>query len=340
MSVSWQCLRLAILATGLLFGCIACVSYPENSLRLSDALQSDQVVTLPIQFREDGIIILKGVDIGGQKFDFMMDTGATRSAIFERTQVRIPQATDNGPVNVHGISDVEQVASIIVPELKLGTAEFYNNVLVVLPDRSKSSNVEIRNRPYDGLIGMDFLERYALHLDRKSSQIHLIPNTIKTRIPVYWFKADLYENPFGVDGKSLHFFSAKISEKQVPALLDTGAQLSVINWNEKTYPLLKRFRKKLRENWEYQGAVGTFEPSMRVNIQSLSAGEVGWTDKHFIAMQLDNLNVLGMDDGNVMIAGANLLDQEEMVIDFENDVLAVKPSKSYRASVPITVNPF
>lgn len=332
--------RLFAVSVCLLLGLSACATYPENSVTLEEVLDSSEVVSLPIQFRKNGIIIVKGVDVDGQKLDFMLDTGATRSAIFEKTQAKIPQAKKGGPVNVHGIANVEQVESIIVPEMKIGEIEFSDRIFVVLPNRNSDPNFEKHARLYDGLIGMDFLEKYALHLDRENSQIHFIPNRIKTRVPRAWMKADLYENPFGADARKLHFFSAVISQRKVPALLDTGLEISVINWNEKSYPLLRRFKRKLRADWELQGAVGSFEPRMKVNLQDLSAGSVTWSDKTFIAMRLDNLKVLGLRDDNMIIAGANLLDHKEVFIDFENNILAVKPGKGQRSIKPIIINPY
>lgn len=312
----------------------ACVSVPEQgSVSLQEALQSEDAVTLPIQVRENGIIVLKGIDIDGARFDFLMDTGATRSAIFKKTVRKIPQAIESGLVNVHGIADVETVEGLMIPDFNLGRSQFFNLVVVVLPDRFHEVQIGSFSSPYDGLIGMDVLDRFAIHIDRKNSVIHLIPKEMKTRIPPHWVRTALYENPFGVDGKQLHFFTANISAREIPALLDTGAEISVVNWNEETYPVLKQARKRLQEYWQIQGAIGEFRPRMQVNLQGFSAGTIHWVDKLFMAMKLDNLGVLGVGQENMIVAGVNLLDHDEVFIDFENDVLAMKPKKGQNRPV-------
>lgn len=315
----------------------ACVTVPEGSLSLKEALQADGVVSLPIQIRKNGIIVLKGIEIGEKKFDFLMDTGATRSAVFVNTVRDIPQAMSSGFVNVHGLAEIETVEGLKIPDFRLGASHFLNLVVVILPNRFNDLQTEPFASPYDGLIGMDVLGHFALHIDRKNSVIHLIPNVIKTRIPKHWVRTDLFENPFGVDGKQLHFFTANIAAREVPALLDTGAEMSVVNWNEETYPSLKRFRQRLRESWQIQGAVGEFKPRTQVNLQGFSAGTIMWSNKLFMAMELDNLNVLGLGQDNMILAGVNLLDHSEIFMDFENDILAMRPKKGTSRPSPVLI---
>jgi hypothetical protein len=324
----------------ILTGLMGCASLPQDSISLTEALESENVVTLPIQVRENGIIVLKGLKIGDQNFDFLMDTGATRSAVFEKTKKKIDQTTDNGPITVRGINQIQTVNSFIVPELSLGKSEFFDVILVELPDRLDEERVISRIRPYDGLIGMDIMSRFALHLDRKNALIHLIPKDMKTRVPTYWGKTKLFEDPFGIDSKGLHFFYTDISSNKVPSLLDTGAELSIINWNEENFPLLRGFRKRLQKNWEFQGAVGVFEPRMRVNVQELNADTISWTNKHFIAMEFGNFDILGIGDDDMMIAGVNLLDHEQVFIDFQNDLLAMKPNKRSSRFRPVFISPY
>jgi predicted aspartyl protease len=278
----------------------------------------------PVSFEKEGLVVLPDVEINGERLKFILDTGATRSALFERAHGRL-FASDNDltEVNIHGLSSVGSRELINVPMIRLGQFSFSDQTFVVLPNRQKSIQ-------YDGLLGMDILGEFSLHFSRRNSFLRLIPKDLIVEVPSNWQDVPLFPNPFIEDDRSLHFFEMQMSGDTIPVLLDTGAELNIMNWGLKSHPKLRKVYDALRKDWEYQGATGKFRPSIKVRVDLAQANEAVWKNKEFIIMKLDGLEILGVEDRFMAIIGLGFLENDEVFIDFERNILAVKPKYRIR----------
>ena len=308
----------------LLFGLSACASLPPGHISFKDLPKSPQVSEFPIIFEEDGLVILPSVEIDGNQLKFILDTGATRSALFESAHRRLFKSDEiPGQVNVHGLSNIGNRDLINIPELKLGQYSFADQTFVVLPNREKSLQ-------YDGLLGMDILGDFSLHFSRQKDFLRLIPKDLTVQAPSNWQEVPLFPNPFKEVGESLHFFNMQMSGDVIPVLLDTGAELNVMNWGLKSHPKLRQIYDALRQDWEYQGATGKFRPSIKVRVDIAQANEAVWKNKEFLIMRLDGLEILGVEERFMAIVGLDFLDNDEIFIDFERNTLSVKPKYRIR----------
>lgn len=305
----------------------ACVSLPPGHIRFKDLPKSPQMSEFPVSFEKEGLVVLPDVEINGERLKFILDTGATRSALFERAHGRL-FASDNDltEVNIHGLSSVGSRELINVPMIRLGQFSFSDQTFVVLPNREKSIH-------YDGILGMDILGDFSLHFSRKQAFLRLIPKDLTVLPPSDWQDIPLFPNPFKEDGRSLHFFEMQMSGDLIPVLLDTGAELNVMNWGLKSHPKLRKVYDALRRDWEYQGATGKFRPSIKVRVDLAKANEAIWEDKEFLIMRLNGLEILGVDERFMAIVGLNFLDSEEVFIDFERNILSLKPKHRSRILV-------
>lgn len=297
----------------------SCATPPAGHEKLRDVLADTQAVKVSAIFEEDGMVVLPDVFVNGTRLSFILDTGATRSALFESQYKRL-FASEVVPdqINVHGISTIGARPFVRVATLGLGSLTFNDLSLVILADRKKSSH-------YDGLIGMDILEKYTLYFSRRNASLKLIPKDIKIVPPYSWQTTSLHSNPFKEDGRNLHFFDVDLSGKKVPALLDTGTEYNLMNWGLKDNPDLRKVYNKLRDDWEYQGAIGDFRPSIKVRVGWLKSNDVIWQNMEFLVLNLDGLKILGMEDELLIIASLKFLENDEFLIDFERKILSVKP---------------
>ena len=316
--------RLLIFFCGAFFLLLsACATPPEKDLTLESALNSDVAISIPIQMSEKGVIILKDVQINGQSLNMVLDTGATQSAIFETALKRLNIDTISGnSTMVHGMLQSAERRILKLPKVEIGPIQFLNKPMVVLDDRNSDfKNVEI----HDGLIGMDILAGYQLYVSTDTLELRFIPNENLISIPYSWPRIDIVSNPFQSDNRALNFMYVRLAGRNTPALLDTGAEFSAMNWPAASYSQARPIRRRLRENWELQGAVGVFEPIAKLKLERFRGGQMFWGNKDFIVMDLESLNILGIEDKPFMIAGMNLFNEETFFIDFERGYVAIKP---------------
>ncbi len=307
----------------------ACSTIAGNHVFLKDILENPRVITVPFQMQESGLILLEGVVVGEQSMTLLLDTGATRSAIFQKTfdGLEVDLSIDR-TVNIHGMSNVVRRDVTIIPSLNMGGVEFANVDFVILPDRAKNNLLRQSQTPMDGLIGMDVLSDYTLYLSRRGAELKLIPKDIVVRAPRNWSKIALTENPFIDDDRGLHFFTVDMLNDDIPTLFDSGAEINVMSWNDLRHRKLKTLYKTLRQDWEIQGAVGSFRPIGKVRLDFIRAGDVTWEEKDIIFMELGSLDILGADDSSFLVAGFNLIDNDEVLIDFERNVLSVTTKRN------------
>jgi len=304
----------------------ACVSIEEKDFTLESALLDKRAITIPMRIAENGLIILEGVKINDQKLDMVMDTGATQSAIFRSAlnRANINVSSENDTM-VHGMTQSQFRRVVTIPKLEIGPLSFSNKPMVDLDNREPDIRVM---DSYDGLIGMDILSSYQIYVSPTKNELWFISNDFPVTMSPSWSRLFLNSNPFQTDDRALHFLEIRMAGKNTPALLDTGAEFSAMNWTAANYPQVRRIRKKLREKWELQGAVGQFEPTTKVKLESLRSGQIFWKHKEFVILEFDSLNVLGVHQQPFIIAGMNLFGEDAIFIDFERNFLAIVPDKS------------
>ena len=302
----------------------ACQTLPDGPLRLKDALEADLAVTLPMRVNDKGLFVLQGIEINGASLNFVIDTGATQSAIFEGSlsEAGLKDSSQEERM-VHGMIDSQSRRVLTLSEMKLGPLEYNQKPIIVL-DNPRVTIGEAER--YDGLIGMDILASYNLIISPSTQELKLIPKEKEISVPSYWSRIELTPNPFQADNRDLHFLQLRIAGRRTVALLDTGSQLSIINWEAASFSQVKSIRRRLERDWQMQGAVGVFKPRTRIKLEHFRGGQKFWVDKNFIIMDFESLDVLGIGEKPFIIAGVNLFSDETVFIDFERNFLAIDSS--------------
>ena len=291
---------------------------------LDDALEANLAVTLPMHVNEKGLFVLEGVEINGASLDFVIDTGATQSAIFQSALSKTGlKVTNQEERMVHGMIKSQSRSVLTLSEMKLGPLQYNQKPIIVL-DNPKSIFGEAKE--YDGLIGMDILAGYNLIISPSTQELKLIHKDREIYVPSYWSRIELTANPFQSDNRKLHFLKLRIAGRKTIALLDTGSQFSILNWSAARFSQVKSIKRRLERNWQIQGAVGVFKPQTRIKLEHFRGGQKFWNNKDFIIMDFESLDVLGIGDEPFIIAGINLFSNETVFIDFERNFLAMDSS--------------
>ncbi|MEP3890491.1 MAG: aspartyl protease family protein [Hellea sp.] len=304
----------------------ACATPPPASIDLEQALATKVAITIPMSLTEKGLIVLKDVKVNGRSMDFVMDTGATQSAIFEGSLQRLDlDLTALNETLVHGMMESKEHRVVNLAKLEVGPVKFHVKPMVILDDREASFGSTTK---YDGLIGMDILAGYQLYISPRLGELRLIPNRTEVFVPSAWQRVEMIENPFLADNRDLHFIELRVDGRKTPAMLDTGSEFSAMNWSSASFAQAKPIRKRLRKEWELQGAVGTFDPTAKVIMDRIRSGQKFWEDRSFVIMDFKSLGVLGVEDEPFIIVGMNFFSEEEFFLDFQRNLLAIKPRRN------------
>lgn len=305
---------LAFIASG-------CSTVPEpKTPLLSEILSDARVVKYPLRKTEAGrwLVEIQINDI--QTADMVIDTGATFSAVFDDVARRFSFEVDaDKTIRVHGISDNEVTPTARVDQLGFGQDLYFGKTVAII-DRQKDSTSE--DLKVDGVLGMDILSNYRVHINAAEEMLYFIQNRLPDVIlPDNLIAIELYKNPFSDVAPSLHFFTAYVKNRTITALLDSGTDVHIINWHAAKFAEAQTIRSVLRHNWRVAGAVGEFKPKARANIKQFETDNYQWEDVQMIIKDTDNLKIIAVDDKPFIVAGAGLLNERDIYLDFENNKL-------------------
>lgn len=312
-------------------------SVPPAPVTLQSQIAAKETIELPLLEglpgeRQSSLIIIPAVLPNGETGRFILDTGATLSSIFKSTQGRLGVTTESeSPIRVHGMVSAKIQPVATLETLQLGSRNIGPlRVAVIdreedLQSRKQVNDTDVQS---DGIIGMDVLQNYHLYYDPAIGKVWLLPLDIGApAVPRDWEIVKLVQNPFLEDGRALHFFNLGMSYSITPALLDTGSEFNLMNWDTKRFPQLRERRRSMRREWKISGAVGSFKPVAKIIADRTRSGDRSWSNNEFVVRDFENLNVLGIDGNPFVIAGMPMLSTRPMVLDFENDRAYFAPAQ-------------
>ena len=300
----------------------ACASVTSNSskLKIDDVLTRASVMRFPYEKTTDGHLLIP-VSVNGREASFFaIDTGATRSVIFNETSVSLNLTQTTQPdIIVHGLVEAEGRPIVKLAKLEIGYHKFFDIDVAVLGDRKRYHH---SGQAIEGLIGLDILSRFRLYLDVDNRHLYFIPGTTpEIRKPSQWKYVSLVDNPYKNDGRDLNFFIADFDGQKSPVLLDSGSAVNFMNWRAANHSKIRRIKKRLKKQWSIEGATGTFNPKVYVTFDFLFSGDKYWHQESFVVSDLSSLDVLGISGKPFAIAGIGLLSADSFYLDFANNTL-------------------
>lgn len=284
-----------------------------------------------VQYRpaSSGLVVLDVHIDGAGPFAFLLDTGASASGVFERT-VRAqaddwagdgewPPRTDHPPALVAGLDGVALRSLIAIGELRVAHAVQPMERLLVLPDPADDT--------LDGVLGMDFLDHYALVIDPGARTVEITPHEAFSDAPYRrWRRVSLHDAPGGADSRGLRFFTMRMGPDTAPALVDTGSQATILNRRAvEQMSVFRDLRRVWRRARRYEGAHGTSQEVQIAAVDEMVAGRHSWGRQRVVVLDLQGLSALGADRAPFIVAGADLLTQRGLVLDFGGESLFIPP---------------
>ena len=310
-------------------GCTQKLNFDGNNTGVF--LERSDIINLPFKLSEQGLIIVTAHIDDGPPISMIIDTGATRSAIYDHVEQRLGLQKSDKTIQVHGMVQSGSRPKQTLPYIKLGHHKIDNFTVAVLQKFNEESDNSIK---LDGLIGLDILYNFYIFFDHQNKILSLIPPQYSPpELPPSWPRVSLKSNPYLEDGLPLKYFDVRISGQIIPALLDIGSEFNLVNWPAIRHPRIWTTRRRLKEEWEISGAIGKFDPKVKVKLKDFRSGQKFWDTQNFLILSLESLDVLGVNDQPFMIAGVDMIAGGTFWLDFKAEQIAFKPLEDSWADI-------
>jgi hypothetical protein len=284
------------------------------------------VAEIPYRYDYSGWITVP-VTVNGQgPYDFIVDTGATLSVVFENLaeQQEFP-FVDGDLKRILGLIEANSLPPRQIGRIEAGGLALENLESVVINDW-----LAPRVTP-QGVLGLDFLSRYVVEIDPEDSVIRLydraVPDVVKDR---KWGEARLTPVIFAASARPLYTVKARIRRKLYPFILDLGASGTLIN-----YPALEDMLVTRRVNIrstptgfrdpKVQDLFGNEQSARLVRIQRIKVGRAVWRNTIVNVYNSDVFKELSVGEEPYGLLGADLLQGRGVVIDFPGNRIHIGP---------------
>ncbi len=308
---------LCLLGVIALTGCATTPATPTEALAPIKG-----AVTLPY-VRAEGDQFMVDVEVNGEgPFPFIIDTGATATAIYEDLAALL--GISDGPGRetlVRGLIQSQTVNMYELDTLSVGDAiNAASPNVIVLPKPERSAQAK-------GIIGMDHLINTALVFDLSTQTVTFVPGKAFTPDSFRgWKEAPIDALPGASALYGLHFGEIGFDEGPAPALIDTGSEITVLNWQaaEQMRSVQAMLAATARKT-VVEGVAGQSRPRMALGVEGLKMGQRRWPIHSVLVLTLEPLSVIGAEDGPFIIVGTDLLAQTSFAIDFHRDMIYFRP---------------
>ncbi|MCP4299240.1 MAG: hypothetical protein GY783_01525 [Gammaproteobacteria bacterium] len=272
----------------------------------------------PYHIEESRRIVVEARVNGQGPFDFALDTGSSISVVFD--ELRSELALEPVPgitVIIHGAVASGQFRLLDIDRLEVGQELWADPRIVSLPGATAAG------ASIDGILGVDFLRRYAVGFSTRDRVVRLFPpDLVAHRSYRGWASVPLDPEHIGKSGAALYFIDIEIDGWKIPALFDLGAGSNIINW-----PGARRLGvspPRLRDDDLFSGALETSPVVARLDAEEVTTAGIHWRDEVFSVADLEIFETFRLRDSPAAILGAGLFTQRDFIIDFVRNRLLVK----------------
>jgi len=285
----------------------------------ASVLEEDGALAIaPYKIEPSGRIVVD-VRVDGQgPFTFALDTGASISVVFEELRNDLGlEVVPGKTLLIHGFVTSGKFPYVRIGRLELGHEVWADPKIAALPgDTDAGASI-------DGILGVDFLRRYAVGFSTRDRVIRLYPpDLVADRMYRGWSSIPLEPEYFGASGAALYLFEIDIGSRRIPAVFDLGAGLNLLNWAAARS--IGVDPAAMRKKDVLAGAIESMRITARIRIDEVTTGRVRWRNEEFRIADPEVFTTLMGDDNPYAILGAGLFTQRDFIIDFQRNRLLVK----------------
>ena len=275
-----------------------------SSLVLDD---DGALVVIPHQVGTQGHIIVH-VTINDQgPFNFVLDTGASISAVFDRTREEAGLELVGGEkVLVHGMVGIGEFPVMTIDHLKVGGESWLDARVASLPVSDEIS------AEFDGILGVDFLGKYAVSVSARDQVVRLYPPLLVAEKAYRgWTSVPMRQLDIGRGDASAFTVNLHINGITIPALLDLGAGVNLMNWHAAHAIRVKPKRGNRRKLY---GVVDGVPIIADLDVEELRIENLHWRNRNFLISEFAVFKVLDLEHQPVAIVGPGLFKERDFPI--------------------------
>ena len=262
--------------------------------------------------------------------DFIVDSGATITSVFTNLEDEEGQAftpTPGRTIQIFGLSGAKELPAYFLGDISFAGIVMTDHTGVVLPDWSPP------NTPPQGVMGLDFLTRYTVHVDTRENVIRLYDPPAGPDIGRDWNAVKMAPLNRTGSGPTLYTIDLRIGSALIPCILDLGASGTIFNT-----AALREMVQGLRYS---SGGRGDFmSTGSRINdvfdvrdtvrpirIQTVKAGRAMWRQKVYIIYDAQIFEDLGFEKRPTCLVGADMFADRSIIFDFARETLYIGPQR-------------
>ena len=244
------------------------------------------------------------VDAGaGESFPFIIDTAASHTVLYPNLVAALGMQAD--PLLSKRVMTATGTADMPVYSpgaLKFAGFDFFVRETVAMPQG--------RRLYAYGLIGIDLLHGRVLHLPKGGAAMLL---SDASKLPGEGWKS-VQGRPVGYGSVAIDI---QMDQETVPAIVDTGASVTVLNAQASLLFLQQTVQGQAGSAARLESSTGQMS-GQRVFLKRVMVGDQKLQDKTVLAAPLPVFRTFGASTVPAAILGMDILGQMEVAIDFRN----------------------
>lgn len=286
------------------------------------------VAEIPFRFDYQGWITVAAAVNGAGPYDFIVDSGATITSVFANLAARQSfSPTPERSVQILGLIGARELPVYVIGDIEFSGVRMNDHAGVILPDWAPP------NTPPQGVVGLDFLTRYGVHVDTGAGVIRLYDPAAAFAPSRGWKSVKMTLFATEGSGSKLYTVTVKAGAASIPCIVDLGASGTVFN----TAALREMARGVRYSTLDGRGMMSTgshindvFDFSDRVRpvrIDRLTIGGASWRNRVFAVYDAQIFDDLGYKKKPFCLVGADLFADRSFMFDFARGAMHIGPRR-------------
>ena len=195
-----------------------------TSIQTNEPASIPPISSLSYRFDFGGRVIVQGSINGSGPYDFIVDTAATSTTLFENVASPASVTPSGAPDTLLlGLSGIRKTPTYKVGDIRVGNITLKDHIAPILPDWTDAV------RTPQGILGLDYFEGKIAVFDPVNKILNIYSSGAQAFLAA-WSPVDLLRSNFGI---STHFFyvvDVLIEGRKTPFLLDSGTSATLCNF--------------------------------------------------------------------------------------------------------------
>ncbi|WP_447727070.1 aspartyl protease family protein [Sphingomonas koreensis] len=280
---------------------------------------------LPLEILPSGHPVVQVSIDGSAPKRFVIDTAASTTTIMPKLRAGMPglvAKASGAPLN--GAAGLTHVETAVVGQLQVAGHRFRSPELLLLPP-GPTDRLGI-----DGILGADIIASFAVEMDIPGRSWRMTP-----KIEAGMLDGLSASVPFVLDDQRAPRLTIRINGVEMPAVLDTGARGTIVNWAGARAIGLTPDSPGLAKGSDIKGATNHATASVEAQLTTLTIGEAKVTGPKVRIADLSVFKVLGFQpDQPAVILGIDMFADRRFVIDHPGLRLHISPPMAPRPTPP------